>query len=1305
MCEKPKSLNLLDSLPLYFQLNMGQKSSLAKYISDHRQYTAFFNQNEIIFALKPNKEARESESLVDYLKIKLDGSNSTALIIGENELEGKVNYFIGNDPKSWITDIPIYQKLRYKDIYTGIDLVFYGNSHTSESASENKNTSGILEHDFIIKPGADPQQIKFDFTDADNIEITGQGDLLITKKNNTFTLLKPKAYQEIDNKHIDIPCCYKLADGKYASFTIGDYDNKTPLIIDPVLMYSTYFGGSGSDWASSIAINILGDAYVTGAATSLNLPPVTPSSPFDPYQPFLAGGVDAYVVRIKADGSGIIYFTYLGGSGTDMAFDITVHLDNAVLTGSTSSSNFPVSYAFQPNLKGAQNGFVTKISSGGNLLMFSTYFGGSGTDASNGIAVDNRGDIYITGNTSSPDLIPPNLINKAIQFQLIGAPDAFVAKIKADGSALLYVTYLGGSGYENGMSIAVDQYFQAYITGSTSSYEDMLGSYGFPVYNAIQSELRGTVNAFITKINAEGTRFIYSTYFGGNGGDSGNGIAVDIAERAYITGDTTSTNFPTFRAIQDKLKGAQNAFTARIAPDGTLLFSSYLGGTGTDRGQKIAIDKDFYGYIIGTTTSKNFPVVNPIISTNQGLQDAFVAKINYLESILLFSTYLGGENIDVGNGIAVDPSFGIAYAAGWTQSKKFPVVNPFQPSILGSSDAFVSKIGPGADLKIVKEGPTEDVIVGQEIKYTLYVSNLGPEQADDTIAVDVIPSSVEFVFADITRGSYNYSGGVFTWKIGTMLNKEEALATITVKIVSDVEIANTATISSTAFDPDPNNNKSTLITQVGKIPKAKYSITKSGTPNPVFVGEKLTYTITVRNDGPDTAKSVIANDILPESVKYISSSTSKGYLSNNYRTITWEVGDLADGETATATIIVTPLEEGFIVNECNIYSVTDNPNADSNPFSDEELTFAVYKEADLSIAKYVSYLSKAIYVGDLLQYTLIVNNFGPIEATNVTAVDVLPKDLNFQSAFASKGFVTYANGVLTWQIGNLSDQEAAMCSINTRPTRHGLITNSASVSSDVPDPDMYNNTAVATINILTKTADLSITKVPQRNPVLLGELLTYQLYLTNEGPDTSVGIKVTDTLPPNVTFDSVSISKGAVTVANDVITWEMDYMTYKEIANATISVKPSAIGEYVNKANVTAVTFDPNLINNDVSVAASVITNLSTPPVDLNPEANSLVITAQNTTGDIQKIDIIINYLTGTITESVIIQEMIDPGAAKYFIINKPSDRFEVVFRNVPKGLYFWVAARYENADAPLSSSNFIYENTYYYTRLVNVNN
>lgn len=838
-------------LPLAFEANEGQADPQFKFVSHSLGQVTFLSATEPGFSVSRHAGGKKSESFrarkeaarkhksapVSVVRMKLLGSNPSSPLEGLNELPGKSSYFIGSDSKNWLTNIPSYAKARYKSLYNGIDAVFYGDQRQ-------------LEYDFVVAAGADPKIIRMAFEGVTHSRIDARGDLVLRIAGGEVRQRKPVIYQEVGGVRRYVEGGYRFLNHREIGFEIEKYDTSLSLIIDPILIYSSYLGGGVDEFGYGIAVDDFGNVYLAGETSSTDFLTKTP------YQSQLAntGGVtDVFVTKLNASGSAVLYSTYLGGSNYDKAFAIAVDQSgNIAITGTTGSFDFPVRNAIQPtarpSINGAVEAFVTKLNPTGSALVFSTYLGGPGFDYGHGIAFDSDGNIYITGG-AGPEW--PTTVQAFQPGFVCCHEEAFITKLRPDGTEILYSTYLGGRDAEFGLAIAVDPAQNAYITGYTES------AFDFPVRNALQPTYGGGVSdAFVARIptinapfafaldrfdeengaapassftnfsnwsvvrgrvdlvsdfetgkglfiNLDGrppqstlietkallslspktyrlrfdlqpinlggegsTRTLtvrlgsffnetfsgsnlpvtsfsrtiirdiqvpaqtsarlsfeysdnqgfgayldnislfektggeYVTFLGGGGDESriegslSSGIKVDSAGNAYVTGWTSSPDFPKVNPLQASLAGGKDVFVSKLNASGNgLVYSTYLGGSGDDSGNDLAIDSLGTVLVVGNTTSTNFPVRNAIQPNFGGEAqfsgDAFAAKLTTSGTSLVYSTYLGGQASDVAEGVAVDAS-GSALLIGFTGGD-FPIVNSIQPRG-GNSDAFFLKI-------------------------------------------------------------------------------------------------------------------------------------------------------------------------------------------------------------------------------------------------------------------------------------------------------------------------------------------------------------------------------------------------------------------------------------------------------------------------------------------------------------------------------------------------------------------------------------------------------------------------------------
>ncbi len=756
-------------LPLSFEANQGQTSSQVKFIARGPGYALFLTGDEAVLSLRPKNAgnllslflsdrgpAPASPASATTLRMKLLRPNPAAKIVGMDELPGKTNYFIGNDPRKWRTNIPTYGKVKFQRVYPGVDLVYYGDQRQ-------------LEYDFVVAAGANPQQIALDIQGARELQINAAGDLVARTDVGEVLLRKPVAYQwtsrkqpsprnENEGKHF-LDARYRLRGKNRIVFEASAYDPSKPLIIDPVLTYSTFLGGGAEDIGSNIDLDPGGNAYVTGGTFSADFPVTSgvPQPAFGGPAAHCGGGTvhwvcgDGFVTKINSTGTAVVYSTFLGGNDADVGTHIAVDFaGDAFVSGITRSANFPTtSGVFQPQFGGGNcgggggggghpcnDGFIAKLNPSGSALVYSSFLGGSGDDIAFGLAIDGSGDAFITGQTDSSNFpttkgsFRPNQI-----LGCIGGPapppcgDAFVVEVNPTGSSLLYGTYLGGTGDDSGIGIAVDFAGDAFVAGSTASL-DFPGTTGFFQPNfgggttsvCPSSFLCG--DAFVAELNPQGSALVYATYLGGTGDDAATSIVLDGAGNAYVAGITASSNFPTTAeaaqttfgggsttACAGRLFSCGDAFAAKINPAGTaLVYSTFIGGSGDDGAFWQSII-DFAGdfYLVGTTNSPNFPTAAPIQAAfgggspncnpaNDPCGDGFITEINPSGSKFIFSTYLGGTSDDGVTGIMVDDKTGI-YVTGFTASPNFPTTTGAAQTKCGTdgncnalSDAFVTKL-------------------------------------------------------------------------------------------------------------------------------------------------------------------------------------------------------------------------------------------------------------------------------------------------------------------------------------------------------------------------------------------------------------------------------------------------------------------------------------------------------------------------------------------------------------------------------------------------------------------------------------
>lgn len=691
---RPSVLTSYGKLPLSFIANQGQVDEKVLYYLRGREGSIYFTRQGIVYdllatrsscpkkALPGNKVPLPQELSHLSFTLKAVGARENAMPRAGGPVPGKVNYLIGNNPSQWQKDIPLYREIVYEGIYEKIDLNVYG-------------TDSQMEYDFVVHPGGNPKKIRMAFEGIRGLRVDWAGNLVIDTALAPLIHLKPVVYQEIKGNKVFIDGAYQVADNSF-TFALNKHDPAYPLIIDPLtLSYSTYLGGVGTDFSYAIAIDGAGSAYITGYTYSGRFPTQ------NAFQANYAGEdeySDVFITKLDASGTALSYSTYLGGTGDDVGIAIAVDSSgNAYVTGYTVSSGFPTQSAYQASLGGGTSyadAFVAKLDSSGSALVYSTYLGGNNIDYGCDIALDPSGSAYVAGTTTSGGFPTQNAYQAAYK----GSCDTFLAKLDSSGTTLSFSTFLGGSDYDYGCAVAVDASGSAYVAGTTASTD-------FPTQNAYQTTCGGSYDSYLAKFDPSGASLLYSTYLGGTSYDSGTYgcIALDASGNAYLAGCTYSSDFPTQDPYQGSLSGTIDSFVAKFNASGeTLSYSTYLGGNNEDYGCGIAVAPWGNIYVTGYTFSSDFPTQNAFQGSLGGTAsyaDAFITKLDPTGTILVYSSYLGGNRTEYGMGIAVDTA-GNTFITGFSNSTDFPVQNAYQADRKDAAgDAFVAKLNyPSATL-------------------------------------------------------------------------------------------------------------------------------------------------------------------------------------------------------------------------------------------------------------------------------------------------------------------------------------------------------------------------------------------------------------------------------------------------------------------------------------------------------------------------------------------------------------------------------------------------------------------------------
>jgi hypothetical protein len=659
-----------EALPMIFEINRGQADDDVKFIGRGGGFALLLKSNEAVLSLSATESFANPENLergkafTGRLAMRMEGANQKPSISGEERQQTRANYWIGNDRSKWISNIATYSRVSYSDLYPGVDLTFYGNPRE-------------LEYDFKVAPGGDPREIRIRFEGADDISLNESGALILRSAAGTVTQNKPFAYQEINGSRIEVSAEFKqLGDGGIG-FDVGAYDSTLPLTIDPVLIYSTYLGGSAADAGRGIIVTSTGESFIVGDSFSSDfLRNATPTNS------------DVFMGKLSANGL-LLTYTFFGGTKNDTATGLSVDaLGNLYLGGTTESADFPIANSLGQSLLGPSDAFVVKLTPAGDQFFYSTLIGGSGAETAVGIAGDAAGNAYVTGRTTSHDF---PIVGPIQGVYGGGDSDAFVAKLAPDGNILAYSTLLGGSGAENNdgrTGIAVDASGVVYVVGDTQSSD-------FPTKNALRATKSGSASSsdgFVAKINASGTELIYSTFLGGSDDDFAHGVAADNSGNAYVTGRTKSTSF-TGSTVTRPSSAASDAFVTKLNSAGSALsYLTFIGGaSGEDSGNAIVVDSTGNAVAVGSA-GDGLATVKATQSFFRGGGDALVAKLGPTGTVI-FSTYLGGSNADTALGVGLD-SKGVIHVIGTTDSTDLPTVSPLVKNNSGQRDILIARIDP-----------------------------------------------------------------------------------------------------------------------------------------------------------------------------------------------------------------------------------------------------------------------------------------------------------------------------------------------------------------------------------------------------------------------------------------------------------------------------------------------------------------------------------------------------------------------------------------------------------------------------------
>jgi uncharacterized repeat protein (TIGR01451 family) len=810
------------NLPLTFEPNLGQSDTQVKFLAHGQGYGLLLTANRAVLLVR-QRTSKGASSQVRMLSLELLGANPAARISGKDKLAGFSNYLLGGDPRQWHTNVPHYARVQYRDLYPGVDLVYYGRQQQ-------------LEYDFVLAPGADPDHIRLQVEGAQALSVNRAGALVLTLPGGAIQMRRPVAYQQIGNRTELVATRYVLQSGNRVALQLGNYDRTRTLVIDPQLNYFTYLGGTNSETAPAVAVDSAFNAYVAGTTISADFPTL------NAFQGTLSGPSDVFITKFNSAATGVFFSTFLGGSGSESAAGIAVDTGfNVYVAGTTDSSNFPITPGSavpdSPGSAGTNHVFVTELNSAGAGPVYSTYLAGNGTDTASGVAVGPQpGTVFTTGTTTSSNFAT---VTKPAGR---GTSQFFVTKLntgKQGQASLVYSTYIGGTipsgAVTDGGGIAVDSTGNAYITGGTN-YTDM------PVVNAFQSALKGTENAFVAKLNPNGTPpALFLTYIGGSNTDIGHGIAVDSGGNAYVTGSTGSTDFPVIAATGSSIYqgtngGGGDAFLTKVAAAGTsLIWSTFIGGSGVDAGQAVAVDASQNAFVTGSTAGGLSAASNTF---GGGASDAFVAKFD-ISGTARFVTYLGGSGDDHGTGIALDSNAN-PYVSGDATSTGLATSGVYQSALNGSaSDAFLAHYVGVASLAMTASASPNPIGIGNAAAFTFTISNpSGPDPATAVVFTDTLPGNGTFQNATPSQGACSApAGSTLACSLGVL--PVGGTATVVVRIVGTAvgPLSNSASVVSSSPTGGTSAAASTTVND--------YSVALSPASVSIPAGQAATYTVTV----------------------------------------------------------------------------------------------------------------------------------------------------------------------------------------------------------------------------------------------------------------------------------------------------------------------------------------------------------------------------------------------------------------------------------------------------------------------------
>lgn len=913
----PRAQEILASQPIRFEKNLGQTDEQALFLSRGRGHLVFLTRDGAVLSLRAPQaspargrgdQARAGK--VDVIRLRFLGANPEPVVEAEQPLGGPSHYLIGSDSPQWRTHVPNYARVEYREVYPGIGLAFYGTSERQ------------LEYDFVLEPGADLSRIRIRVDGARRLRVDDEGHLHIETRHGVLVQKAPIVYQDIEDMRRLLPGRYVRLGKREVGFAVDGYDPRERLVVDPVLQWSTYLGGSVREDAQAVVADSA-FVYVTGSVVSTDFP-ITGGA----LDSTVDGSGDAFVAKFPIGGGAPTYSTYLGGTGSDIGYGLAHDTTGAVVVvGQTSSPDFPRQAPAQGTFGGVVDAFVTKLNTAG-LPIFSTYLGGPEIDEAWDVWAS--ASSYVVGRTASSSGFP--ITSLAFQAAHGGSFDAFLTRFNSAG-AVNFSTYLGGSGSDWALGISMDNSNPPgcdagnpcpVLAGETSSTN-------FPTQTAMFPTFRGLVDGFVTKFNAlpvtaPPATLAFSTYLGGTAVDQLRDVkVVNTSADVYVVGDSQSADFPLMNAYQTTRRGPSDAVVAGFNRTGSVLqFSTYLGGSDFEQGFGLGFNSGYIS-ISGMTESTDFPVANPLQATfGGGINDAFLTRFVPQACAVSFSTFLGGTDSDIGYDVTPFGSHGL-FAVGQAGPGFPTTAGAFQQAYRGgTSDAWVARIDatPMADLSMIKTDSPDPVMAGSDLFYTLTVRNNGPNGTYGVVVSDTLPPGTTFV--DATPPVCGAVGQNVTCNLGCMDALVQTVVTLRVNVAGNpptTTLSNTASVASSVTNDPPFNNSDNEDTVVTL--NADVEVTKTANPSPaVLVGDQVVYTVTVHNNGPSHAANVVLTDPLPAGMSFVSSSPGGPTCMESGGIVTCNYGTVLATETKVLDITVQAATAGTWDNQATVSTTT-----------------------------------------------------------------------------------------------------------------------------------------------------------------------------------------------------------------------------------------------------------------------------------------------------------------------------------------------------------------------------------------------